>query len=157
MIGLTKGGHWGIGRPYYTRIPNLYRCAAMSDEDVLLHVRPEMIRARPIRFVLAVILIPAYGLGLLILAYWWVSTVSRELIVTPRRVRKRSGVLTNQTTELQHKDVKHVQVSQGAIQNLMETGTLRLSSAGQAGVELTMTDIDDPQGVRDIIYQQQEG
>lgn len=128
----------------------------MTDENVLLRIRPEMIRARPIRFALSVVLIPAYGLGLLLLAYWWLSTVSRELVVTPRRVRKRSGVLANQTTELQHKDVKNVQVRQGPIQNLMETGTLRLSSAGQAGVELTMTDIDDPQGVRDLIYQQQE-
>ncbi|PSQ75710.1 MAG: hypothetical protein BRD35_08210 [Bacteroidetes bacterium QH_7_62_13] len=115
-----------------------------------------MIRARPIQFALSVVLIPAYGLGLVLLAYWWLSTVSRELTVTPRRVRKRSGILANQTTELRHEDVKNVQVSQGPIQNLLNTGTLRLSSAGQAGIELTMTDIDDPQGVRDVIYQQQD-
>jgi membrane protein YdbS with pleckstrin-like domain len=128
----------------------------MTDESVLLRIRPEMIRARPIQFALSVVLIPAYGLGLVLLAYWWLSTVSRELTVTPRRVRKRSGILANQTTELRHADVKNVQVSQGPIQNLLNTGTLRLSSAGQAGIELTMTDIDDPQGVRDVIYQQQD-
>lgn len=128
----------------------------MADDDVLLHIRPEMIRARPIGFALSVALIPAYGLGIAILLYWWLSAASRELIVTPQRVRKRTGILSNQTTELEHRDVKNVQVSQGPIQNLMNTGTLRLSSAGQAGIELTMSDVEDPQNIRDLIYRQRE-
>lgn len=126
----------------------------MTDEDVLLHVRPEMIKARPVLFALSVILVPAYGLGIVILLYWWLSAASRELVVTPRRARKRTGILSNQVTELEHRDVKNIQVSQGPVQNLMNTGTLRLSSAGQAGMELTMTDIEDPQSVRDLIYRQ---
>jgi hypothetical protein len=125
----------------------------MTDE-ALLHVHPEMIKARPISFALSVALIPAYGLGIAILLYWWCSTVSSELIVTPRRVQKRTGILSNHVTELEHRDIKNIQVSQGPIQNLMDTGTLRLSSAGQAGIELTMSDIHDPQGIRDLIYQQ---
>lgn len=128
----------------------------MTDEEVLLHVHPEMIRARPVGFVFAVALVPAYGLGIAILLYWWLSAVSHELVVTPRRVRKRSGILSNRVTELEHRDVKNIQVSQGPIQNLMGTGTLRLSSAGQAGIELTMTDVDDPQSIRDLIYQQRQ-
>lgn len=124
----------------------------MTDQDVLFRTRPLMIRARPIGFAFSVALIPVYGLGIAILLYWWLSIVSSELVVTPQRVRKRAGILSNRVTELVHRDVKNIQVSQGPIQNFMGTGTLRLSSAGQAGIELTMTDIEDPQHIRDLIY-----
>lgn len=129
----------------------------MPDENVLLRIRPETWKARPVGFMLSIALVPAYGIGILILAYWFLASASCELVVTEERTRKRSGILSNQTTELVHSDVKNIQVSQGPIQNLMDTGTLRLSSAGQAGIELTMTDIESPENVRDFISQQRGG
>ncbi|WP_259063472.1 PH domain-containing protein [Salinibacter ruber] len=58
------------------------------------------------------------------------------------------------TSELAHRNIRNVQIDQGPIHRLMQCGTLRLSSAGQSGIELTMRDLDDPEAVRDLIYQQ---
>ncbi|WP_263835294.1 PH domain-containing protein [Salinibacter sp.] len=92
--------------------------------------------------------------GPLPLLWMWLQARSRELVVTRSRVRKRSGILSNRTTELAHRNIRNVQIDQGPIHRLMQCGTLRLSSAGQSGIELTMRDLDDPEAVRDLIYQQ---
>jgi membrane protein YdbS with pleckstrin-like domain len=127
----------------------------MSSEDTLLRTQPKMWKANPAGFIISILLIPT-GIGILILFFWWLSTYNRELIVTKTRTRKRTGILSNETTELEHRDVKNIQVEQGPIQNLMGTGTLRLSSAGQAGMELEMNSVENPEGIRDLIYDQRE-
>lgn len=128
----------------------------MPDEDVLLRRQPSMWRTHPIWFTACILLIPAYGVGLVILGIWWLVTYNRELVVTKARSRKRTGILANETTELEHQDVKNIQIQQGAIHSLTGVGTLRLSSAGQAGMELSMHGIQDPEGVRDLVYGQRE-
>lgn len=115
-----------------------------------------MWRTHPIWFAACILLIAAYGAGLVFLGIWWLVTYNRELVVTKNRSRKRKGILANETTELEHQDVKNIQVQQGAIHSLTGVGTLRLSSAGQAGMELNMNGIEDPEGVRDLIYDQRE-
>lgn len=90
------------------------------------------------------------------LLWMWLQVRSKELIVTRSRVRKRSGIVSNRTTELAHRNIRNVQIDQGPIHRLMGCGTLRLSSAGQSGIELTMRDLENPEGVRDLIYRQRE-
>ncbi len=88
------------------------------------------------------------------LVWMWLRARSRELVVTRSRVRKRSGIVANRTTELAHRNIRNVQIEQGPIHRLMGCGTLRLSSSGQSGIELTMRDLEDPEGIRDLIYRQ---
>jgi len=99
------------------------------------------------------LILASFGLvGIPFLAYWWLDTYGRELVVTKKRVRKRQGIVSNQTSELELGDVKNVKVEQGMIQSLTGVGTLRLSSAGQSGMEIVMHSIENPEGVRDLIY-----
>lgn len=125
-------------------------------EDVLLRTQPKMLKGNPGLFILSILLIPVFGIGLIILLFWWLSTYSRELVITKNRARRRSGILSNQTSELEHRDIKNVQVEQGIIQNLTGCGTVRLSSAGQSGMEIEVNSIEDPEGIRDLIYQQRD-
>lgn len=90
------------------------------------------------------------------LLWMWLRARSRELVITRSRVRKRSGIVSNLTTELAHRNIRNVQIDQGPIHRLMGCGTLRLSSSGQSGIELTMRDLEDPEGMRDLIYRQHE-
>ena len=41
-------------------------------ETVIYEAHPAMFRAQPLRFILFVLLIAAFGIGLLILLYWYI-------------------------------------------------------------------------------------
>jgi membrane protein YdbS with pleckstrin-like domain len=125
-------------------------------DDVLLRAQPKMWKANPGAVVLSIFLIPAFGLGLLILGVWWLRTWSREIVVTPRRLRKRTGILSKATTELEHRDVRNVQVEQGPVGRMMGTGTVRVSSAGQGGIEIEIAGVEAPEEIRDLLYEQRE-
>lgn len=125
-------------------------------EDDVLRIQSKMWKAHPILFILNIVLCFAYGLGLLIFGIWWLVTYNRELVVTDSRVRKRTGIFSNQTSELEHKHIRNIQVDQGIIENLMGVGTLKISSSGQSGMEIVMTGIENPEGVRDLIYSQRD-
>lgn len=146
-----------------------------NPEKVVLRAEPAFWAARPFsvtmlllssvfvtpRLIWGLDLIPGWAsfllgisAGPIPLLWLWINANSRELVITSTRARKRSGVLSNMTTELEHRDVRNIQVEQGPIQRLTGCGTLRLSSAGQSGIELVMCDIKSPGSVRDVIYGQ---
>ena len=84
----------------------------------------------------------------------WLSTYSRELIVTSQRARKRSGIIRVSSTEMELRSIRNIQVEQSIMERILGVGTLRLSSAGQSGVELTIRAVDNPKEIRDLILQQ---
>jgi Bacterial membrane flanked domain. len=85
---------------------------------------------------------------------WWTSTYFTHLDVTWTHVRRRAGIITNRSSQLRHSDIKNIQVNQGPIQYVFGTGTLELSSAGQAAEEIIMTDIPNPEDVRQRLSNQ---
>jgi uncharacterized membrane protein YdbT with pleckstrin-like domain len=93
------------------------------------------------------------GVGVVILFVWWLQCQATTLTVTQERTILRKGLLSKSTTEVWHKDVRNVQISQGLLQRLLGVGTVGISSAGQGGVEILAVGIPDPAGVRRIIDQ----
>lgn len=83
-----------------------------------------------------------------VLFAWWVKNHYTRLVVTPTHVRKRTGIISNRSSQLRHGDIKNMQVDQGPVQYVLGTGTLELSSAGQAAEEIIITDIPNPEQVR---------
>lgn len=74
-----------------------------------------------------------------------------RLIVTNRRTILQSGILSRNTNEVRHSDIRNVLVEQGFFQRMFGVGTLELSSAGQSDVEICVKGIPDPQGVAEMI------
>jgi len=122
-------------------------------ESTLYQSHPSMFRNNPIGFILSIVLIAAFGLGLLILLIWWLKVLGTTLIVTDERVTLRKGILSKHTNEVNHTDVRNVQVSQGLFQRMFRVGTIGISSAGQAGIEIEVAGLPEPQIIKDIIGQ----
>jgi len=122
-------------------------------ETTLYQSHPSMFRNHPILFTLSIVLIAAYGAGLLILLMWWLQVLGTTLIVTDERVTLRKGILSKHTNEVYHTDVRNVQVSQGVFQRMLGVGTIGISSAGQADVEIEVAGMPKPQRIKDIIDQ----
>ena len=123
------------------------------EENKLYETHPAMFRNNPIGFILCIILIAAFGLGLLILLVWWLKVLGTTLSVTNERITLRKGILAKHTSEVYHTDVRNVQVSQGIVQRIFSVGYIGISSAGQSGVEIGVNGIPNPQKVKTLIDQ----
>ncbi len=130
----------------------------MEEEKTLFEAHPTMFRANPIGFILGIVLI-AVGVGLLILLVWWLKVIGTKLTVTNERITLRKGILSQHTNEVYHTDVRNVQISQGILQRMLGVGAIGISSAGQAGVEIKVVGILNPEKIKEIIdrHRRQKG
>lgn len=121
-----------------------------APETTEYEAHPSMFRNRPFEFLLALALC-VVGIGVLILLVWWIRTLATTLTVTSRRSTLRKGLLSKFTSEVFHKDVRNVQVTQTAMQRLFNVGRVEISSAGQGDFEIAVEGIRDPARVKQII------
>jgi len=121
------------------------------EETTLYDEHPAMFRNHPFVFILCIVLIAAFGLGLIILLIWWAKTLGTRLTVTNSRITLRKGILSKYTNEVYHTDIRNVQIDQSLFQRIFDVGTIGFSTAGQDGIEITVAGIPHPESVRDII------
>jgi uncharacterized membrane protein YdbT with pleckstrin-like domain len=122
-----------------------------SDEKVLYEAHPAMFRNHPVYFVLCVLLIAAFGLGLILLFVWWLQSQATTLTVTNEQTTLRKGILSKETNDVFHNNVRNIQIRQTPFQRIMNVGWIGISSAGQAGLEIEVNGIVDPERVKQII------
>jgi len=122
------------------------------NDRTVLSARPAMFRNRPVAFILLVILFP---LGIIVLPIWWLVCLCTRLTVTESRTILRTGILSKATNEVRHHDVRNIQVNQGIFQRLFGVGDIGISSAGQAGIEITVSGMPAPQAIAKAIRDRQ--
>jgi len=102
-----------------------------------------------------VLLLPAFGLGLVFLVIAYVRYKSVELAVTTRRVIVKHGFIRRQTVEINLNKVESIQVEQGLLGRLFNFGTLIVSGTGTSHAPLT--GIAEPMGFRKAFIEAQDG
>jgi len=149
-----------------------------DDESVILETHPAMFRRHPIQFVLlsiislaslifaiamavnqiwggtiagvvAMLLVAAY------FGYWYLEVIATQLVITNKRTTLRHGILAKKTSEVQHDDIRNLQVEQNAIQRIFGIGTIAISSSGQDDVEVTVKGIPNPNEVAELVRRMQ--
>lgn len=125
--------------------------AKAPEEKVLYHRHPSMFRNRPVLFLLFVVLTLLYGVGLLLLLIWWIRDLGVTLTVTDKRTTLRHGILSKSITEIWHRDVRNVLVSQSFFQRIFGVGAIGISSAGGAGLEIQVAGMATPYVVKQIV------
>jgi len=126
---------------------------SQTPESVLYEANPSMFRNHPIAFVVSVLLIAAFGAGLIILLVWWVNTLGTTLTVTSEQTTLRKGILSKFTNDVFHDNVRNILVRQTFLQRVLDVGWIGISSAGQSGVEIEVAGIRSPHKVKEIIDQ----
>jgi uncharacterized membrane protein YdbT with pleckstrin-like domain len=116
---------------------------------------PAMFRAHPFWFILFVLLIAAFGVGLLILLYWYIKTRATALTVTDHELLYEKGILSKERLAVSLRHVRSVQVNQGFINRIFGVGTIEIKTAGDEP-EFTVHDLPDPHEVREAISHAQE-
>ena len=79
---------------------------------------------------LGIVLLPAYGLGLIFLVMAYVKYRTTELAITNKRVIVKTGFIRRSTIEININKVESLQVDQEVLGRLFNFGTLIISGAG---------------------------
>ena len=121
---------------------------------VIYEAHPAMFQAHPFWFIGCVILIPAFGLGILLLLYWYINTRQTALTVTDSELLYERGILSKDRTSVSLKHVRAVHVTQGFLNRILGVGTIQISTAGDQP-EFTVADTPDPGLIREAISKAQ--
>lgn len=92
------------------------------------------------------------GLGLI---YWWIKTRTLTLEVTSKRTRLTRGFIAKSTSEVQHDDVRNIQVHQSLVGRLVNVGGLAISSSGQDDLEINAKGLPGPNQIAELIRDRQ--
>ena len=76
------------------------------------------------------LLLPAFGIGLVLLAMAYIRYKSTEVAVTTRRVIVKTGFISRKTVEINLNKVESLQVDQGLLGRMLNFGTLVIAGTG---------------------------
>jgi len=124
-------------------------------DTVIYEAHPAMFRAHPFWFILAVLLIAAFGLGIVILLYWYIQTRATALTVTDSDILYERGILSKDRTSVSLRHICSVNVMQSFVNRILGVGTIQISTAGDEP-EFTIADMPDPHVIREAIAKAQE-
>ncbi len=119
-------------------------------EEVLYEENPSMFRNQPVWFVITCVLCLVI-VGLFIFAAWYLKCKGTTLTITNDRTTCRRGILSKSITEVWHQDIRNVQLDQTFFQRVFDVGTIGISSAGQADLEIHVSGIPQPERVKGLI------
>jgi uncharacterized membrane protein YdbT with pleckstrin-like domain len=122
--------------------------------EVIYEAHPAMFRAHPFWFILCVALIAAFGVGIIILLYWYIKTRATALTITDSELMYERGILSKDRTSVSLRHVRSVHVTQGFINRILGVGTIQIATAGDEP-EFTIADLPDPHLIRDAITKAQ--
>jgi uncharacterized membrane protein YdbT with pleckstrin-like domain len=122
---------------------------------VIYQAHPAMFRAHPFWFVFSVLLIAAFGLGILILLYLYIKRRATTITVTDNDIMYEKGILSKDRTSVSLRHIRAVQVTQGFINRILGVGTVEISTAGDEP-EFTVKDMPDPHEIREAISKAQD-
>jgi uncharacterized membrane protein YdbT with pleckstrin-like domain len=104
---------------------------------------------------LGVLLLPAFGIGIVFLAIAYIRYKSTELAVTTRRIIVKYGFIRRQTVEINLSKAESIQVDQGILGRMFDFGTLVISGTGTSHAPLV--GISEPLAFRKAFIEAQDG
>jgi uncharacterized membrane protein YdbT with pleckstrin-like domain len=121
-----------------------------ASPGVLYDEHPAMFKNNPLGFILSLILIPVFGLGLLILLWWYLQTKSSRLLVGDSEILFEQGLLSKERSEISISSVRTIRVKQSFFNRLFGVGTLEIYTAGD-NPEIIATGMPEPNRIRELI------
>jgi len=127
-----------------------------KDTDVMsvgnYSAHPAMFRANPIMFLIAIALIFVFGLGLIILIFWYLRTKATKVTVTSDEILYEKGLMSKERIDLQIDKVKSLKVKQGFFDRIFGVGDIEIYTTGDIP-EFIVHSMPKPQRLRDSIKQ----
>jgi len=90
-----------------------------------------------------------------LLSYWFAMSMSTTLTVTDSRTIFKRGIFSRDTSEVQHDDVRNIQIDQSLFERLLRIGEIGIASSGQDELEIVASRIPSPGSITETIRQNQ--
>lgn len=103
---------------------------ALIQDERIIHVGHISLWSLVHLIIPGVILLPAFGLGLIFLVIAYIRYKTTELAFTNKRVIAKFGFISRHTVEININKVESIQVNQNVWGRIFNYGTLILSGAG---------------------------
>jgi len=117
---------------------------------------PVMFKNNPLGFIICLILIPAGGLGLLILLTWHLKNKASKLTVNDNEILFEKGLLSKERSEVNLASVRTTKVKQSFFNRIFGVGTIEIYTAGDSP-EIIASGMPDPNKIRELIKANQNG
>lgn len=104
--------------------------------------------------VLGLLLLPVFGIGLLLWLAAFIRYKTTELAVTNKRVIAKFGFISRHTIEMNINKVESIQVTQSILGRILNYGTLII--AGTGSQQAPIPGISDPMGFRKAFMSAQD-
>ena len=88
------------------------------------------------KIVVGIVLLPAFGLGLVFLAWVWILYKTTEIAITNKRIIAKFGFISRSTIEINLPKVESVQVDQGVMGRMLDYGTIIVAGAGTPNLSI---------------------
>ena len=89
--------------------------------------------------------------SLVVVAVWKVQSMCYSLEITNKRSIRRIGLLSKNTSEVLHDNIRNFQLRQSVWERLWKVGSIGIASAGQDEVEIQMDKLPHPDRIRELI------
>ena len=124
-----------------------------SGEKVEYHAKVSLWSMMPL-FLLGLVLLPVYGLGLVIWVIAFLQYSSTELAITNKKIVAKFGFIKRDTIELLLPKAESVQVNQSILGRIFNFGSVVVSGAGNP--QAPVPGIDNPMEFRKSFMEIQE-
>lgn len=115
-----------------------------------------MFRNNALGFIACILLIAAFGLGLLILLWWYLQCKASSLTVKQRDILYEKGLLSKSRVEFGIAGVRTVKVNQSFFDRIFGVGSIQIYTSGDQP-EIEVKGMPDPNRVRELIKTLQNG
>jgi uncharacterized membrane protein YdbT with pleckstrin-like domain len=111
---------------------------------------PVMFKNNPIGFIVAILLIPVFGVGLLILLVWHLQNKASKLTVNENEILYEKGLLSKERSEISITSVRATKVKQSFFDRIFGVGSIEIYTAGD-NPEIVAKGLPDPNKISEII------
>ncbi len=110
-------------------------------EQVIYQARLSM-WSQFVLILVGIVLLPAFGIGLLLMLWAWIICRTTELSITNKRIISKIGIFKRSTMELRLDKIESIKVDQGFMGRILNFGSITISGTG--GDKTPIESIADP-------------
>jgi uncharacterized membrane protein YdbT with pleckstrin-like domain len=114
---------------------------------------PPMFRNAPLKFIVYLLLIPVFGLGLFLLLWWYIDNKNKRLSIEGNFMKWQEGIFNKTFIDLNTEDIRTVKINQSFFQRMLGTGDLDIYTAGDTP-EAVLMGLREPHEIKTMILPQ---
>lgn len=134
-------------------VANYVQKNLMSEEQVVYQGQLSLWHLAP-KIILGLLLLPLFGIGLLLWLDVFIRYKSTELAVTNKRIVAKFGFIRRSTVEIGIRKVESIQIHQGILGRIFDFGSIVMAGAGNP--QAPIPGISRPMEFRKRFLEQQE-